>query len=260
MRPLAGLGLAMLAACGVPAESEADTASVEAANAGETNEAAEPVAAPPRSQGEALITRYTWVGPGQRAPKGTYAPRDDCGELQGAYAFRTALADAVVARDVDAMVALADPEIKLDFGGAGGHEEFRRELSEPGWNLWPALEALLPLGCAVNSRDGITLPWYFAQDFGDLDSFSAMIVLGEDVPLRAAAGAESRVLTRLSWDTVELDLDEFDGELGPVARVKARDGTVGYVASENLRSLIDYRLIAERSDGQWKITAFVAGD
>jgi hypothetical protein len=226
MRPLAGLGLAALVACGVPADSQAETPSVQPANASE--------------------------------PKGTYAPRDDCGELDGAHAFRTALAAAVEARDAEALVALADPDIKLDFGGGQGTAELRKRLADPDYRLWDELEQVLPLGCAANSQDVFTLPWYFAQDFGELDSFSGMIVMGEDVPLRAAPRGDAEVLERISWDAVELQ--GYLGDEDAFVLVADDRGREGYIARANLRSLIDYRLIAERAAGKWAITAFVAGD
>ena len=52
--------------------------------------------APPKSPGEALVTRLTWPRP----PQGDFAPQEECARLQGSYAFRIALADAVLARCV----------------------------------------------------------------------------------------------------------------------------------------------------------------
>ena len=34
----------------------------------------------------------------------------------------------------------------------------------------------------------------------------------------------------------------------------------GYIATDKLRPVLDYRLMASREGGQWKITALVGGD
>lgn len=250
MRLLAGFCLVALAACS-NAQETAATGEAEAAPGME---------APPSSAAEALITSLTWTGPGQEPLKGPLAPRDECVEVDGAYQFRLALAEAVIARNADALLALADPNIKLDFGGGEGRATLKERLAEPDRALWLELEKIMPLGCADNGQGNLILPWYFAQDFGDIDGFVAMLVTGEDVPLLKEPNADAEVLARLSWEAVELDPEMFDGELRPFARVKLGDGTSGWIAEESLRSQLDYRIVANRKSGDWKMIAFIAGD
>jgi hypothetical protein len=62
----------------------------------------------------------------------------------------------------------------------------------------------------------------------------------------------------LHWDAVETP-----GDCDPEANFTEDflpDQSRGYVETVALRSLIDYRLSAEKSDGGWKILAFIAGD
>lgn len=189
--------------------------------------------------------------------KGEFAPSDECGELPGAAAFRAQLGAAVKARDADKLIALAAPDVELDFGGGSGTAELRRRLAEPDRGLWNELEALTALGCAANDEGGITLPWLFVQDFGERDPMMTMIVTGEDVPTYATADATEPNGT-LSWAAVEL----AEG-LQPNAtrqRVKTADGKTAFVAADRLRSVIDYRLIASSRDGKWSFTSLVAGD
>ncbi len=189
--------------------------------------------------------------------KGRFAPRDECGKLPGAAAFRNRLAEAVRLRDAEAVSKMATPDVELDFGGGAGREELEERLGGPGGELWQELDALLTLGCTATPDGGLALPWVWNQDLGDLDPFAALLVTGEDEPVRESAARAAKEIAKVSWDYVEV------ADFRPDAayqQVKLADGRTGYVASEKLRSAIGYRLIAERQDGAWRIVAFIAGD
>jgi len=187
---------------------------------------------------------------------GKWAPRDDCAAVEGAGAFRERLAAAVEARDADALAALAADDVKLDFGGGEGTAELRRRLTaSPG--LWDELDALMSLGCAANQQGGVTIPWYFEQDFGTLDPFETWLVTAEDVPVLDKPDAAGKRVAAVSWDTVKVVGYRPDAAF---QQVELADGTTGSMASEKLRSLVDYRLVASSRNGRWRITSFVAGD
>ncbi|MDE8651957.1 hypothetical protein [Novosphingobium album (ex Liu et al. 2023)] len=214
------------------------------------------IAAPP----DALSRKVATLLDAQVSPRqpGRFAPRDECAALPGARAFREALARAVLRRDASAVAALAAPGIQLGFGGDDGRERFLAGLRQPDGALFVELERVLRLGCAVNGEGGMAMPWSFDQDLGDADVFEVMLVTGEAVALHRSADPASPVLARLSWDYVTplSDADESSRQ----AEVTTRDGVRGFVPRERLRSPIDYRLVAERSGGKWRVAAFVAGD
>ena len=108
------------------------------------------------------------VAPTSPSPlaNGKWAPQDTCAEVEGADVFRTRLAAAIRARDVDGVVGLAADDVKLDFGGGGGSAELRKRLGDPSLGLWDELDALMALGCSANDQGGITIPWFFDQDLG----------------------------------------------------------------------------------------------
>jgi hypothetical protein len=189
---------------------------------------------------------------------GKYAPQDECKNVPGAEDFRTQLAAAIKAKDPDRLAALAAPDVKLDFGGGSGVGTLKSRLSAPKPDLWAELAQLMTLGCAVNDQGGITIPWYAGKASDEVDPASAMLVVGEKVPLRTSVGDKAGEAEEVSWDIVTL----VDG-LHPdeaYQKVKTSDGTVGYVATDKLRSLLDYRLIASSRDGKWSFTSLVAGD
>jgi hypothetical protein len=201
------------------------------------------------------------VGTKEAEPKplanGPYAPRDTCGDLEGADAFRQQLAEAVRLRDADALVALAAEDIKLDFGGGTGRAELHKRLTSGEWNLWEELDELLALGCAANKQGGITIPWYFEQTIAGVDPMVGMIVTGEDVPLRESPENEGTAARAISWGVVEISNFRPDD---PYQQVKTTEGSQGFIATDKLRSLIDYRLSATSRNGKWSIVSFVAGD
>jgi len=82
---------------------------------------------------------------------------------------------------------------------------------------------------------------------------------GQILPLRAGPSPGSRLLAHLTWPVVELEGAGFDPKAA-YAKVRLSDGTVGYMETAKLRSLLDYRLIADRQGNEWRITALIAGD
>ena len=199
--------------------------------------------------------------PTQR-PDGPWAPRNDCGELPGASAFLASLKSAIDARDADALVALTAEDVKLDFGGGAGAGQLRERLAANDGAHWETLARLMDLGCATSNETSLTLPWYFAQTI-PVDPYMGAIVTGEDVSLHDAPDTDAPVLATISWDAVERLPDDTAREgFERVAWIKPKseERVEGYIAEAELRGLIDYRLIANRRNNRWRITALIAGD
>lgn len=199
-------------------------------------------------------------------PAPRYAPRDACAAQPAWPAFHKALVAAIRARDADALAALAAPDIALDYGGGSGTAELKRRLADPQRGLWAELAAILPLGCAIEG--GLAaMPWVFWNVPPDIDSYSAMLVLGDDTPLleksdgKTARPEEAAPVAGgpVGWALVAIDPMDFDAR-AKTTRVRLEDGRKGWIETARLRSLLDYRLIAESKDGQWRLTAFIAGD
>lgn len=197
------------------------------------------------------------AAPAAAAP--SYAPRDDCAALPGAAAFRTALADAVARKDADALAALADAQVKLDFDDGVGRAELARRLTGAGGaELWTALADLLPLGCALD-EGRLVLPWFFAQDLPVDDAYGVLLVTGEAVPLLPKGDPAARPVRLLSWALVE-PAEGYDESDRPQPVKVVGSGVEGFVDPVKLRSPLDYRLIAGRAGSGWKIEVFIAGD
>ena len=130
-------------------------------------------------------------------------------------------------------------------------------LSSEEQYMWESLADVTRLGCRSDG-ESLIMPWVWGEDLGFDDPFSTFLAAGPDVAFRDAASDEAAVFRSLDWEAVKL-LGDWSNE-ERYARVRAVDGTEGYVLWEQLRSEIDYRLIARRIDGDWKIVTFVAGD
>ncbi|WP_126171893.1 hypothetical protein [Altericroceibacterium xinjiangense] len=203
---------------------------------------------------------------------GRFAPQNTCGSVEGAQAFRARLAEVVRTRDVEGLIALAASDVKLDFGDGAGTDELRKRLTSDEWNLWQELDELMTLGCSANAQGGITIPWYFDQDIPGAASGTAMLVTGQNIPVLAAPDPQAPRIDTVSWDVVRVDAWKPDQPYQQVRirnrleaeadeRERVRDAeTTGYIATDQLRSLLDYRLIASHRNGKWSITSFVAGD
>ena len=191
---------------------------------------------------------------------GPLAPRDECDAIPGLGQLQAQLKRAAQLRDTEQLLMLVDEDVKLDFGGGSGHAELRDRLTAPDYALWDELDRALALGCGVSvsaNGDGYAAwPWYFAKDLIPLDPYEATIVTGSGVRLRSGPSLDAPIIGKVSWDYVRRP--EFsDAEF---ARVITRNGREGYIAQTYLRSLVGYRLVASMVDGEWTITAFIAGD
>lgn len=252
----------MLGACdksaapvpGESASSAADTAASAAAGpesaAALPESSAKPSAAPEPDESEV---------PAPDAPAiASYPPRDDCAKQPGWRGFRARLAQAVVRRDADALVTLAEPDVQLDYGGGHGAEELRKRLDSPDYRLWDKLAAILPLGCGF--QGGLAaMPWVFWNTPESLDPYQGMWVTGTDVPLREKPAPDAPVLATLDWALVEA-APHTQASSKFVKVTPAGTKLSGYIDPGALRSVIDYRVIVEPKVGDWRITAFIAGD
>ncbi|MCK9544749.1 MAG: hypothetical protein M0R03_22245 [Novosphingobium sp.] len=251
---LAGALIAALPVAACSQDNSGNDAAREASARPENTGASPGMAVAPLDDGP----RQLLTGKLEPRQAGPWAPSDECGGVPGANPFRLALAHAVLALDADAIAAMALPGVRLGFGGDDGRDRFREALAAPDGKLLGELREVLSLGCAPDRSGNLVMPAYFARDPGDIDMYSAMLVTGADVPLLAEGKAGAKMVRVMSWEVVSLDGDLQADK--PYQRVKASDGAAGWVAGTALRSLLDYRLLATRDRGEWKISAFLAGD
>ncbi|HEX2834433.1 MAG TPA: SH3 domain-containing protein [Thermoanaerobaculia bacterium] len=172
-------------------------------------------------------------------------------------AYREQLRAAVKAHDVKATLALVDPKIRTSFGDRGGVSDFEKTLAKPG--AFAMLEQLLSLGgtfLGEGDSRSFWAPYVYSAWPEERDAFTHVAVIGENVPLRKRAAADAEIVATLSHDILERP--KFSEE--PWQEVKTADGRSGFVETKQVWSPVGYRAGFNKKNGEWKMTALVAGD
>jgi hypothetical protein len=173
------------------------------------------------------------------------------------FTFRARLQAAIARRDEAAVLAVTDPGIRTSFGDDEGLETFRTKLRDPHGTMWADLATALALGGTFPSPDSFVAPYVFAAWPDGLDSFECGAVIGDRVRVRANAASDSAVVGRVSYDIVQVLPAQ---QAGAATHVRLANGVTGFIASAFVRSPVDYRAIFQKTGGQWRLRAFVAGD
>lgn len=201
-------------------------------------------------------------------------PTDEAGQDPSFAAYRDQLLAAVVARDIDGVLALTGRDIHLSYGGQSGHADFRDNLTVDPMTLhedyrheaaalredyWAELENVLRLGGRFYEGGAeFVAPEIFNIDPPQgHDVYETGWIIGDDVILRDRPIRWGTEVARASWDVVRIG---DGGEGTPYTEVTLGDGTRGFVSSEYLRYQVGYRSIFRRRQGDWRMTVFIAGD
>ncbi|WP_170328848.1 SH3 domain-containing protein [Ruegeria arenilitoris] len=221
----------------------------------------------------ALLLVALLSGPAQ-ADRQSFPPVDQATQDPSLVAFRDALLANVAARDTDAVVAAACPDIYLSHGGDGGPEELRANLTLDPETLseeyrenadtlrdayWTDLENTLSQPGYFDDEGEFWMPhqWQITLP-ASLDPFMAYFVTGSNVALRQSADRDAPTLGLISHEIAIIRDYQEDAEY---QRVLLTDGTQGYIHSDYLWSMVGYRVAFVKSDaGDWQLCTFVSGD
>ena len=180
-------------------------------------------------------------------------------------AWRAALLDAVRQRDTEFVVARADPEIKLSFGGDYGREKFRRALTgKEEWHgefYWRELQTILELGGVFMEDGAFCTPYLACIDVPgcpECDPFETVYVTRADAVARTKPDPGAPVAAKLFWDVLQLDYEAAGAE--GWYPVKLPDGRTVFLSTKDSRMAVDYRGRFEKTAKGWRMTVFIAGD
>jgi hypothetical protein len=88
------------------------------------------------------------------------------------------------------------------------------------------------------------------------DPLGKFVAVGPAAELRKGPEYDSPIIARLTWDVVTATNNIGDVQTG----VRLADGREGWMSDTDLYSPLGYRMVVEKRDGKWMITALVAGD
>jgi len=190
-------------------------------------------------------------------------PVDRCASDRSFAEFRRRLLAAIDRQNTAFVLAVVTDDIRVDFGGGEGREDFRQawRLDRPETSsLWRELGAALRLGCArTPAQEGDPAMFWAPSLFVQLDvedPYSSYVALPGAV-LRSAPRADAPVVAPLDWHV--LTTPAIDGD-SAWPRVRLADGRAGYVRRTQIRSSIDYRAGFAKIRGRWRMKYFLAGD
>ena len=172
--------------------------------------------------------------------------------------FRQQLRSAIARRDVQAVLRVVDPQIKLGFDGDDGLDALKRKLESTDSEVWKELDEVLELGGTFQESDTFVAPYVFSRWPESFDSFEHVAVIGGNVRIRARPALSAPVVATVSYAILKLGPDGYSDE--PWIGVRLPDGRAGFVDAKFARSPIDYRAAFKFEDGRWRMVFFAAGD
>ena len=204
----------------------------------------------------ALATLH--AGPPKKLP-----PVDEAAKDPSFFLFRSRLIEVVAARDASQLIGFLSPKIVNNFGGNGGIEEFKQQWApeDQSSKLWAELARVLSLGGKFFKDGSFAAPYFYAAwpDDDEVDAFEWVAIVGEDIRVREKADPNGAVIGKLSFELVRVE-EQPDGAPDEWTKVKLADGRTGFVATRFTGSGVGWRAVFAKENGQWRMTALVAGD
>lgn len=208
------------------------------------------------------------------AQRQAFPPVDEAGRDPSLLAFRNELLADIAARNTDAVVAKACPDIYLSHSTAGGPEEFRMNLAVPPESLaeefrdeadglrdfyWSQLQETVSQPGYFDELGEFWMPHHWQITLpASLDPFTAFYVTSDTITLRQTPSRGAAILALISHEIVIVPDFQPDAEY---QKIRLTDGTAGYLLSDFLVSMTGYRAAFVKSDaGDWQLCTFVTGD
>ena len=196
---------------------------------------------------------------GNKAAPARLLPVDEASRQPEFFTFRARLQAAIAAKDLDAVVAASDPNIKLGFGGEDGSALLRENLSKPkAEGLWKEIARVLALGGSFRGSSAFYAPYVSSNWPDGADSFECGAIIGGNVLLRRDPAPDAAVVTRTSYAIVRV-LGDRPG-FHDWAHIRLSNGQEGFVRDDFLMGATGLRAIFALTNGQWRLASLVAGD
>lgn len=186
-------------------------------------------------------------------------PVDEGAQQSSFLNFRNQLLKTIERKDVKGLLAVVNKDIKSSFGVENGIEGFKQlwKLNQPATSkVWAELSTVLKMGGSFSNKNTFVAPYVFSNWPENIDAFDYAAVIAKNVNIRAKPTLNAAVLKTVSYEILPI---KFSDNLHWVT-VGLANGKQGYIASQYIRSSVDYRTFFEKINGRWQMTVFVAGD
>ena len=208
-------------------------------------------------------------------------PRDETRSDASLAAFVRQLKKAIAAKDEVWIKSVLDKNVVSTYGDEEGIATFMRYWSpeNDSMHFWLYLDRVVKMGgvflhdtADLSGKYQFVFPYAYDIEVGiEDDPYLMGVVTGENVNLRAAPSIDSEVIRQLSYHVIyflfeddEISSNVSLNEFGEPEwyQVTTFDKTCqGWINWKYVYSLIGPRLFLFKDQkGQWKISAFVAGD
>jgi hypothetical protein len=211
----------------------------------------------------------------------TYPPQDETYLDAGLSAFVKNLLEAIDHRDKHFLNDALDFYVVSSLDSRGGLDEFKRTWSpeQDSSQMWPLMKRVIQLGGVFlndtadqTGRYQFVFPYVYNMplDVED-DYFNIGVITGKNVNLRSGPDTASPIKSKLTYDVVWYVLEDLAGKTQSGTNrygdpewymVETYDRSQrGWVNWQYVYSPTDARLFLYKNNiGDWKISAFVAGD
>ncbi|TNE59969.1 MAG: SH3 domain-containing protein [Alphaproteobacteria bacterium] len=177
-------------------------------------------------------------------------------------AYRGELKAAVEARNLEAVLALASPDVLVSLDGEQGRLQLGALLEAPddGEVIWQIMEDILALPSHQSSRGDFCAPYVSCGAMPEgaemLEPFETAFTIKPVVAVRAAPSTEAVVVTSLSFQSVQLATALED----PLwAEVILESGETGFVARSDIWLVAGARAEFAKEGGAWRMKSFLSG-
>lgn len=186
-------------------------------------------------------------------------PVDNAANDPSFLAFRSQLLKTIERKDAKALLTVVNKNIHASFGMENGIEDFKKMwgLNKPATSqLWDELSKVLKMGGSFSNKTTFVAPYVFSEWPESKDAFENWAVIAKDVNIRAKPSMSAAVLKKVSYEILPIEFSDNEQWV----TVKLDQGKKGYIASQYIRSSVDYRAFFEKINGRWQMTVFIAGD
>lgn len=202
-------------------------------------------------------------------------PVDESHKDRSFKVFRDQLLAALRRRDKQFLLSVLHPDILNSLGGDGGVKEFVEhwKLNSSHSKVWSELSEILLLGGTFDEENGekffsapyVSSRWDRIQPKlrGEFGEVPYEAIIGSRVRVYSRPDLDAPILTRLSYDVVEVD---YLGSIQSTGfefiwvKIKLPKGRSGYVRANEIRSPSDTSAHFKKFKGKWLLYIFSGGE